>query len=116
MYAKLETRTFLAMLLGVSLAFILLMKPFFGPIFWAVAIALIFHPVQQLLVRRLGDRPTLNALITLFVCMVIVVIPVLVLGAALIAEGIDYTGIDVRESSLEDIFVSLLGEEEGQAA
>ena len=41
MYAKLETRTFLAMLLGVSLAFILLMKPFFGPIFWAVAIALV---------------------------------------------------------------------------
>ena len=34
---------------------------------------------------------------------------------ALIASGIDYTGIDVRESSLEDIFVSLLGEEE-QAA
>ncbi|MBX7540418.1 ABC transporter ATP-binding protein [Qipengyuania sphaerica] len=31
---------------------------------------------------------------------------------ALLAEGIDYTGIDVRESSLEDIFVSLLGEEE----
>ena len=34
---------------------------------------------------------------------------------ALIQDGIDYTGIDVRESSLEDIFVSLLGEEE-QAA
>ena len=34
------------------------------------------------------------------------------LTKALIAEGIDYTGIDVRESSLEDIFVSLLGEEE----
>ena len=31
---------------------------------------------------------------------------------ALIAARIDYTGIDVRESSLEDIFVSLLGEEE----
>ncbi len=30
----------------------------------------------------------------------------------LIANGIDYTGIDVRESSLEEIFVSLLGEEE----
>ena len=29
----------------------------------------------------------------------------------LISEGIDYTGIDVRESSLEDIFVSLLGED-----
>ncbi|EDL50559.1 ABC transporter ATP-binding protein [Erythrobacter sp. SD-21] len=31
---------------------------------------------------------------------------------ALIASGIDYTGIDIRESSLEDIFVSLLGEEQ----
>ena len=30
---------------------------------------------------------------------------------ALIAADIDYTGIDVRESSLEDIFVSLLGED-----
>ena len=30
---------------------------------------------------------------------------------ALIGAGIDYTGIDVRESSLEDIFVSLLGED-----
>ncbi|GMM94261.1 ABC transporter ATP-binding protein [Qipengyuania sp. MTN3-11] len=30
---------------------------------------------------------------------------------ALTAAGIDYTGIDVRESSLEEIFVSLLGED-----
>ncbi|OZB15873.1 MAG: AI-2E family transporter [Marinobacter sp. 34-60-7] len=88
MYAKLETRTFLAMLVGVSLAFVLLMKPFFGPIFWAVAIALIFYPVNQFLERRLGHRPNTNALITLMVCLVIVVIPVLALGAALIAEGV----------------------------
>jgi ABC-2 type transport system ATP-binding protein len=36
------------------------------------------------------------------------------LTKALIAAGIDYTGIETRESSLEDIFVSLLGE--GEAA
>ena len=33
------------------------------------------------------------------------------LTKALLAEGIDYIGIDIRDSSLEDIFVSLLGEE-----
>ncbi|MBX7515508.1 ABC transporter ATP-binding protein [Qipengyuania sp. GH38] len=33
------------------------------------------------------------------------------LTKALIAAGIDYTGIDTRESSLEDIFVTLLGED-----
>ncbi|WP_226700559.1 ABC transporter ATP-binding protein [Qipengyuania gaetbuli] len=34
------------------------------------------------------------------------------LTKALVAEGIDFTGIETRESSLEDIFVSLLGEGE----
>ncbi|WP_435417700.1 ABC transporter ATP-binding protein [Parerythrobacter aurantius] len=33
------------------------------------------------------------------------------LTKALVAAGIDYTGIETHESSLEDIFVSLLGEE-----
>ena len=33
------------------------------------------------------------------------------LTKALIAAGIDYTGIDTRESSLEDIFVTLLGKD-----
>ncbi|MGB3752641.1 MAG: ABC transporter ATP-binding protein [Parerythrobacter sp.] len=37
------------------------------------------------------------------------------LTKALTRAGIDYTGIDIRESSLEDIFVSLLGAE-GDAA
>lgn len=88
MYGKLETRTFLAMLLGVSLAFVLLMKPFFGPIFWAVAIALIFHPVRERLAKRLGNRPNIIALLTLSLCMVIVVIPVLALVTSLVAEGL----------------------------
>lgn len=88
MYAKLETRTFLAMLVGVSLAFVFLMKPFFGPIFWAIAIALIFYPFQKVLIRKLGDRPNINALITLFVCMIIVVIPILALVTSLVAEGV----------------------------
>ena len=88
MYAKLETRTFLAMLVGVSIAFVLLMKPFFGPIFWAVTIALIFHPVQLKLARRFGDHPNTIALITLALCMVIVVIPVLLLITSLGAEGV----------------------------
>lgn len=88
MYEKLETRTFLAMLVGVSLAFALLMKPFFGPIFWAVAIAVIFHPVRQKLATRMGDRPNIIALLTLLLCLVIVIIPVLALITSLVAEGV----------------------------
>ncbi len=88
MYEKLERRTFLAMLVLVSLAFVFLMKPFTGPIFWAVAIALIFHPVQQWMRGKVGDRPNTVALMTLTLCMVIVVIPVIVLVSSLVAEGV----------------------------
>ena len=76
------------MLVGVSLAFALLMKPFFGPIFWAVAIAVIFHPVRQKLATRMGDRPNIIALLTLLLCLVIVIIPVLALITSLVAEGV----------------------------
>lgn len=37
------------------------------------------------------------------------------LTKALSSAGIDYIGIETRESSLEDIFISLLGEKEGAA-
>lgn len=87
-YESLERWTFLALLLLVSLAFFFLMKPFFGPIFWAVALALIFHPLRQRIEARLGPRPNLVAFLTLMVSLVIVVIPVIVLVSSLVAEGV----------------------------
>ncbi|MEP1420469.1 MAG: ABC transporter ATP-binding protein [Erythrobacter sp.] len=38
------------------------------------------------------------------------------LTKALIGAGVDYTGIDIHDSSLEDIFVGLVSEENGEAA
>lgn len=87
-YESLERWTFLASLLLVSLAFLFLLKPFMGPIFWAVAIAVIFHPVRQWLARRMGERPSLVALLTLLVCLFIVIIPVMVLISTMVAEGL----------------------------
>ncbi len=86
-YESLERWTFLGSLLLVSLAFLFLLKPFFGPIFWAVAIALIFYPVRQRISARIGERPNLVASITLLICMVIVIIPVVVLVSSLVSEG-----------------------------
>ncbi|MAA64635.1 MAG: AI-2E family transporter [Alteromonadaceae bacterium] len=88
MYETLERRSFLAMLLVVSLAFLFLMKPFVGPIFWAVAIALIFNPVQQWMLRKMPGRLTLTSVLTLLICLIIVVIPVIVLVSSLVAEGV----------------------------
>jgi predicted PurR-regulated permease PerM len=85
---KLERRSFLLALLLVTLAFAFLLKPFFTPIFWACAIALIFHPVYRYFCRKFPRWPNLTALLTLLVCVVAVVIPVLLVTSSFIHEGV----------------------------
>jgi predicted PurR-regulated permease PerM len=86
---KMEMRTFILFLLLASLGFLWMLKPFFGPIFWACAIAIIFYPVQQKLLRRFPVRRNLTALTTLLLCIVIVVIPVIFIVTSAVNEGID---------------------------
>lgn len=85
---KLERRMFLALLVAVSLAFFWVLKSYWSAIFWAAAIAVIFYPLQRLLNHKLGDHANLNAALTLLICMVIVVIPVLMISAAFVQEGV----------------------------
>ena len=88
MRGPLEQNSFLALLVLVTLAFLFLLKPFFAPIFWACAFALIFYPVQQRLLRKWPHRPTLVTLGTLSICTVVVVIPVLGVAASFVTEGL----------------------------
>ncbi|SEA14511.1 AI-2E family transporter [Microbulbifer marinus] len=88
MQEKLERRSFIFSLLLVTLAFALLLKPFFTPIFWACAIALIFFPFYRLLMRRFPKWPNLMALLTLLLCVVLVVIPVLLVASSFINEAV----------------------------
>lgn len=87
MYAKLQQRSFLLFLVAVTLLFLYLLKPFFGPIFWACAIAVIFYPIQRRMVDRYPNHPNLTALVSLSLCVVIVIIPVLIVAASVVQEG-----------------------------
>lgn len=90
MREKLEQRSFLFMLLLVSLLFGLVLKPFWGAIFWACAISVIFYPLQERILLRLGPRPNSAALLTLLICVVIVVLPVLVIATSFVQEGLAF--------------------------
>ncbi len=87
MQDKLERRTFLLLLVVVSLGFFWLLKPFFGAIFWACTIGVIFYPLQRRLLRHLPGRPNSVALITLLICLLILVLPVAFIVTSVIAEG-----------------------------
>ncbi len=87
---KLEQRAFLLSLILVTVLFFYLLKPFFAPVFWACAISLLFHPLQQRLERTWGSRPNLTALVTLLLCIVLVVMPVILLLTAFFQEAVDF--------------------------
>lgn len=89
MQQKLETRTFLLFLLIVTIGFLLILKPFFGTIFWACAITVIFYPLQIKLLGYFKGRPNTTALLTLTACILVVVLPFTVLISSVVAEGAD---------------------------
>ncbi|MBZ0071183.1 MAG: AI-2E family transporter [Gammaproteobacteria bacterium] len=87
MQENLERRSFFLMLALVTVLFLYLLKPFFGAVFWASVIGVLFHPLYYRLLERWSLRPTLAALTTLAVCVVIVVIPVLFVLGSFFQEG-----------------------------
>jgi predicted PurR-regulated permease PerM len=54
---------FYLMLALTTVAFCVLLLPFYTAILWAIILAIIFHPVQKYLVRRLKGRQNAAALL-----------------------------------------------------
>jgi predicted PurR-regulated permease PerM len=73
-------------LASLALGWILL--PFYGTLLWGAIIALLFAPLHRGLLRRLGGKPTLAALLTLMVALWVVVLPLVLVSAALAREGL----------------------------
>lgn len=85
--SRLERRSFLAMLIIVTVAFIYLITPFFGAVFWACTIGLIFHPLYIRLLDKFKGRRNIAALVTLTTCTIIGVIPALFVLALFVQQG-----------------------------
>jgi predicted PurR-regulated permease PerM len=83
----LENNAFLALLLAVSAAFVWILLPFGGAVFWGAVIAIVFTPVYVWLLRRWKQRRTLAALATLSLIILIVVLPMTLLAGMLVKEG-----------------------------
>lgn len=84
---SLEKKTFILLLVLVTIAFFWILLPFYGAVFWAVALAVVFAPLQQRMARRIGGRGNLSALLTLVVCLLVAILPVIFITSAMVAEG-----------------------------
>ncbi|MCQ9393514.1 AI-2E family transporter [Pseudomonas viridiflava] len=82
-----QYKTLLLLLVGVTIAFIWILLPFYGAVFWAVILGIIFAPLQRRLLLRFGWSRNLTSLCTLVICLVIAILPVIIISALLVQEG-----------------------------
>ncbi|MDB5840825.1 MAG: family transporter [Herminiimonas sp.] len=83
----LHRKTFLVLLIAVSLAFAWILLPFYGAVFWGVVLAILFAPFYRQLLVALHNRRNLAALATLVLCLIIVFFPLTLITASLMQEG-----------------------------
>ncbi|CAG8865559.1 Putative transport protein YdiK [Pseudomonas fluorescens] len=83
----LQNKALTVLLAVVTIAFFWILLPYYGAIFWAVILGILFAPLQRDLVVRLGRRRNLAAGATLLVCLLIAILPVIIISALLVQEG-----------------------------
>ena len=83
-----HSRAFILLLVAISLAFLWLLMPFAGSVFWAAVMAVLFFPLQKRLSSAMPNRRNVAAAITLVAAIVTVLLPVAFIGRSLIAEVI----------------------------
>ncbi len=87
MNATMEYKSFIWLLVIVTLAFFVLMFPFFGIIFWSIAITIIFSSMQDYFIH-LTKRPNIATFMTLMVTIFIVVLPFLFIASEFLEQGL----------------------------
>jgi predicted PurR-regulated permease PerM len=78
---------FLILVLLVTLAFVGVIQDFLLPLFWATTLAIVFYPVCRWAQSRLGTRASVAALLTLGVILVAVILPLSLIGVAVVQEA-----------------------------
>lgn len=100
-----ESKALLLLLGLATLAFGWVLSPFLGAVFWAVVIAIVFHPLYQRLLGALNNRPSLASFATVVIVFLIVVIPLILIALAIIQEATTLvTAIQSGEIDLQSLF------------
>jgi predicted PurR-regulated permease PerM len=106
----LEDKTFIILIIAVTLAFAWILWPFYGSVFWGTVLAILFARPYRRLLRSMGQRRTLAALATVTMVVLMVILPVTLITALLLQEGFSlYKRIQSGELNLGQYFQQVFG-------
>ncbi|RGE46867.1 AI-2E family transporter [Comamonas testosteroni] len=82
----LHKRSFILLLIAVTLAFVWVVWEYALPIFWGVTLAIVFAPLHRHILLRMPRRPSLAAFLTLLLSLFIVILPLVLISISLVKE------------------------------
>lgn len=85
---SLHDKAFILLLIAVTIAFFAVLFQFQGAVFWGVTLAVVFTPLHRKIAKKLPKYPTVAALITLTLCMVLCILPLTLLSISLAKETV----------------------------
>src|SRR4029453_8788164 len=81
-----QEKTFLLLVIAISLALSWILWPFYGAVLWATVLAIVFAPLYRRLSRSMR-RHNLAAFATVVIIVVIVILPSTLITASLVQEA-----------------------------
>ncbi len=101
----LEEKSFLLLVIAVTVAFLWILWPFSGAILWGTVLAIVFQPLYRRVLQGLRQRRNLAALLTLAIIVFIVVLPVIGVAAALLRQAVaTYQRIEIGNFDVGKFF------------
>lgn len=85
--ARLEGGGYLLFLALITLGFIVVIWPFASPLLWAALAAIMFQPLYQWFLRKLGGGGNRAAIATLLIITIAVIIPALFIGGVVVEQA-----------------------------
>lgn len=82
-----EDNAFLWLLAATSVAFGLIVWPYFGAVLWGVVAAIVFAPLYRRLLRLAGGRAGIAAIVTVVLVILLVIVPLMLIASSLVIEA-----------------------------
>ncbi len=107
-FSKIRNFLFIGLLAFVSLVFLIIIKEFAYPIFWAAVLAGVFYPVYKLINGKI-KVPNLSTAITMMLIIIIIVVPFILISTLVIRESIElytsftHNGAQVKSNIIQAV-------------
>lgn len=99
-YPAIRQKAYLTLLIFFTIAFAVILLPFYGAVFWAIVLAILFSPFYRMLLHKMNKRSNMAAIATLLICLVVVILPLVLVSISLVREA-SAVYADIRSGQID---------------